>query len=143
MWTSSQRQRLAFERALLASKMPQFSFCDPFGDTYISGVATTNSGRWYLLKLDLPSAYPYEEPDLYITSPNKLSRYGGVGTINDVGTSHDFHVYNNHGGCVKICHFEEWDASRTCLLVLLKGHLWLEAYHAHLRTGRVLAEFLC
>lgn len=143
MWTSTQRQRLAFERALLATKMPQFSFHDPFGRTYVGGWAATNSGAQYYLKLDLSPAYPHARPNLYVTCPSTLQQYGGRGTVNAVGTSHAFHVYDNHGGCVQICHFLEWDASKTCLLVLLKGHLWLEAYHAHLRTGRDLAEFLC
>ena len=31
----------------------------------------------------------------------------------------------------------------TLVGVFLKGILWIEAYEAHLRTGRDLASFLC
>lgn len=142
MWDADQRYRLAFEAKLLSQKMPHFRFCNLTGDTYVSGWAHTNSGRQYELKLTLGSDYPNEEPDLYIVSPRTLWKHGG-GTINGEGTSHAFHTHNNGGGCVQICHTRDWHAGMTCLLVLEKAHLWLEAYHGHLRTGRDLAEFLC
>jgi hypothetical protein len=141
MWDAEQRYRLAFEVKLLAQKMPHFQLHNPSSGTYVSGWARTSSGRQYQLRLTLPPNYPHGEPELYVVSPMTLRKRGG-GTINSMGTSHDFHTYNNDGGCVKICHTCDWHPGMTCLLVLEKAHLWLEAYHGYLRTGKRLAEFL-
>ena len=142
MWDSEQRRRLAFERRLLERKMPQFRFYDLTGNTYIAGHARTNSGRSYGVRVELPPDYPFDEPSLFITSPRRLPTDCG-GSVNDEGTSHAFHTHDNNGGYVRICHTGSWDASRTCIQVLTKVHLWLEAYEGHLRTGRDLANFLC
>ena len=141
MWDADQRSRLAFETKLLAQKMPHFQFYDLSGSTYVSGWAHTTSGMQYQLKLKLPSHYPDGQPKLYVLSPWTLRKYDG-GSINSEGSSHAFHTYSNEYGCVQICHTRDWHAGMTCLLVLEKAHLWLEAYHGHLRTGRDLAEFL-
>jgi len=142
-WSSEQQRRLAAEKKVIAAKMPHFQFYNPSGNTYVAGLARTNFGKQYHAKVQLTQNYPYEEPELFITSPHTLWMYGG-GTINALGTTHAFHTYDNSSdGCVKICHTLDWDSSKTCLLVILKAHLWLEAYEAHLRTGRDIADFLC
>jgi len=142
MWTPAQRLRLAFEQKLVQRKMPHFMFYDLTGNTYIAGYAQTNSGRLYGVRVDLPPDYPYDEPSLFITSPFVLpTRYGG--SVNFVGTSHAFHTYANNGGDIRICYSGCWGSSNTCVMVLLKASLWLEAYEAYYRTGRDLASFLC
>ena len=142
MWDEDQRYRLAFERKLIAKRMPHFSFHDPAGNTIITGWAKTNSLRIYRIEVLLQPDFPCDGPLLFITVPNPLRMRGGSGTINALGTSAEFHVYENDRGCVQICHTRDWDASMTCLGVLLKAHLWLEAYEAHLKGGRPIGAFL-
>lgn len=70
---------------------------------------------------------------------------GIIETINSVGSSHAFHTLSNGpDGCVQICHFksEFWDASKTCVGVLFKGLLWLEAYDIYLKTDMSIASIL-
>ena len=142
MWNAEQCYRLAYEKKLIEKYMPGFQFHDPKGDTYILGWAATNDGGRYQVRVDLPGNYPYSAPRVYIVSPKTLQKHGG-GNINSEGTTHCFHTLSNgHEGCVQICHFSGWDASTTCVKVLMKTHAWLEAYAGHLRTGKVIADFL-
>ncbi len=142
MWNSEQRSRLAFERSLIAKDMPQFSFMNLTHDTYVCGCVRTNSGKSYQVEVRLPPDYPDEQPELYVTSPSVLRMRNGWQSLNQLGTSHSYHTYRSERGCVKICFVRDWDPSMSCLLVLLKAHLWLEAYEAHLKTGRPICEFL-
>lgn len=144
MWDSEQSQRLAMEEKLVNHYMPGYRFYDRTGNTYIEGEARTNGhSHGYRLRIELPPDYPYERPDLFVVQPRVLRMYGGRGTINALGGTHSFHTGGaGPNGCVQICHTGDWDASMTCVKVLIKGHLWLEAYDAHLRTGRDIADFL-
>jgi hypothetical protein len=145
MWSMAQRYRLALERSILAKEMPQFQFYNMNGDTYVAGWAKTSGGcQSYKLTLVLGPMYPDVMPELYIISPDTLWKYCHLGTVNAEGVSHAFHTLSNGpGGQVQICHFKPdlWDSSKTVLAVLIKGLVWLEAYEAHLRTGKNLADF--
>lgn len=66
-------------------------------------------------------------------------------TINSLGCTHDFHTNSNGpGGCVQICHFSpaNWDASKTCVSVMIKAVLWCEAYDVHMVTGLSIATIV-
>jgi len=142
-WSIEQQQRLAFDEKLIELYMSGFAFHDKTGNTYVEGDARTNSGNMYKGRLCLPPNYPDEEPALYVVNPHTLWMFGNHGTINAMGTSHAFHVYDNGpDSCVKICHTIDWEPSMTCVKVLQKLHLWLEAYESHLRTGRSIDECL-
>lgn len=141
-WDSDQRLRLAFERNLVSAKMPQFSFKNLSQDTYITGWARTNSRKYYGIEVQIPPDFPHGEPKLFITSPNPLYKRCGRCTIHSAGLSHEFHTIQNDFGLVQVCFIHDWDPSKTCLLVLLKAHLWLEAYEAYMKTGRSLCDFL-
>ena len=144
MWNPEQRRRLAFEEKLVARYMPDSRLYDRTGNTYIDGGARTSGGaNRYRLRICLPSSFPYGKPGLYVISPHPVWMRRRRRTLNSLGTSHAFHVNKNGGGYLNICHTRDWDASMTCVQVLLKGILWLEAYEGHLRTGRDLADFLC
>jgi hypothetical protein len=146
MVLSNFESRLQFEKSIMQHEMSQFLFYQMGNANYFHGWQTTRTlGRKYTLKLTIPAWYPDEMPSLFVVSPLTLPKYGGRGTINKEGVSHDFHTKaNGPGGCVQICHFnpENWDASQTCVGVFTKGILWLEAYNVHLRTGRTIAEIL-
>ena len=145
MWSRAQQLRLALERQILARELPQFYFYNMTGNTYVTGWQGTSSGYCnYLLNLDLGPGYPDVMPRLYVDSPKTLWTYQNRGTINSMGLSHDFHVLGtDSAGCVEICHTkgELWDPTMTCVAVMMKGIVWLEAYDAHLCTGRPICDF--
>jgi hypothetical protein len=137
------QDRLRFERELVRLYAPSFCFHVINGSPYLEGNRYSNGGKSYRAKIILPSDYPYNEPALYITSPHTLWMRGGNQTINSLGTSHNFHTYDNgSGGCVKICHSDYWDASMNCLTVIKKFAIWTEAHQGHLRTGNSIAWHL-
>ena len=145
MWSKAQICRLDLENQLLARELPQFRLYRTSYDAYVSGWQSTASrSRDYQLKLVLGSRFPDEMPQLYVVSPRTLSKYDGGGTVNAEGTSHSFHTLSNGpDGCVQICHMKPgvWNPACTCVAVLTKGIIWLEAYDAHLKTGRDLCDF--
>lgn len=144
MWTREQQIRLALEKKLLELKMPQFTFHSPDVNTYISGCQRAGMlGNSYQLVLALPPSFPHAKPALYIVSPLTLLQHGRKKTVNSVGCSHKCHTLENGpGGCVQICHASEWSSSITCVAVFLKGIIWLDAYEAHLRTGKSIANLV-
>jgi ubiquitin-protein ligase len=138
-------ERWQFEQQLIRFYMRSFAIHNlADGGAVVEGWAQTSGGQnRYKGRLVLSSNFPYEKPELYVTSPNPLRMHGWQGTINSLGTSHAFHTHaNGPDGCVQICHTDSWHASLTCVFVLLKLHLWLEAYEAHQRTGEEIAEYL-
>lgn len=144
MRTREQCRRLAVEEKLLDKYMPGFRFHDKTGNTYVQGKVTPN-GTWnrYRLRLDIPPDYPHSKPSLYVTSPVILRKHGSRDELNDEGISHRFHTLGTgHGGCVEICTVGDWDASITCVKLLIMGVMWLEAYTQHLKTGESINERL-
>ena len=144
MRTREQCRRLAMEEKLLTKYMSGFRFYNKTGDTYVEGRVTPNgSSKCYKLRLDIPPDYPNEMPQLYVTSPVTLWKYGGCDTVNDEGISHSFHTQGSgHGGCVEICTVEDWDASLTSVKLLIMGVMWIEAYTQHLQTGEDIDKCL-
>jgi hypothetical protein len=145
MWSPQQRQRLALEHRVLARKMPQFQFCDPRGNTYVEGTPLLSSGTSrYRLRVDIPADFPLSYPSMYVSHPTPLWKHGGREKIDPRQCSHAFHMLSNdNNDWIKICYTGSWSPSMSLFAVLLRGILWLEAYEAHLRTGRNLADFLC
>jgi hypothetical protein len=138
--------RIEFEKQIMSRNLPQFRFYDFRTDRYFSGwQKTTVNHHLYELKLEIPPYYPDLEPHLYVTSPTTLFRYNSLNTINSLGLTHEFHtLHNGPKGCIQICHGgpENWNASKTCVGVFVKGVLWLEAYETHLVTGESIATIL-
>jgi hypothetical protein len=134
------------EQSIVSHEMPQFRLYDLGDDVYFEGwQATSTRLNTYLLKLVLPTWYPDDMPSLYVAYPLVLYKHGYHGSINLEGLSHAFHTKaNGPGGCTQICHSaqSDWDASKTCVGILMKGILWLEAYEAHLLSGRDIAAII-
>lgn len=146
MWTAAQRERLAIEHQVLQREgFSQFSvWHDRKDDTYYaSGIATSSSGRCYTLYCPIPSGYPTERPRLYITDPRPLYMADGK-SIASLGVSHSMHALTPLGDMVQICHWRDnrWHSGIVLQKVLLKAHLWIEAYEQHLATGRPIADFV-
>lgn len=144
MWSDAQKQRLRLEREGLRRYKWGFTFYAQNGSAHIEGWQSTCSGVTQCkLKLNIPPAYPYEEPELFVTFPNPLPAYDLGDTVNDYGTSHQFHTLTDEsGGCVQICFIEDWDSSKSCLWILDRAALWLEAYELYRDTGMSIAEIL-
>ncbi|MHC4116590.1 MAG: ubiquitin-conjugating enzyme E2 variant [Planctomycetota bacterium] len=144
MRTREQCRRLAIDEKLVDKYMPGFRFYDKTGDTYVEGSVTPNgTSNSYRLRLDIPPDYPNNQPRLFVISPVTLWKHRGRGKINDEEVSHSFHTLGTgHGGCVEICTLRDWDASMTCVKLLIMGVLWLEAYTQHLQTGESINERL-
>ncbi len=141
--TSDKRlRRLVFENKIMEREMPHFQCYNLMSDTYIQGWHRTRHLSLQLqLTLYLPDQYPYEKPNLYLTSPITLWGFGHSYTINAEEMSHTFHTgLNGPNGCVQICHTGYWTSSNTIVGVLIKGFLWCEAYDIHLRTGKTIAQ---
>jgi hypothetical protein len=140
------QSRIRLEQAIVSHELPQFRLYDLGNDVYFEGwQATSSKFNRYRLKVVLPLWYPDDMPCLYISYPQVFYRQGYRGTINSEGTSHAFCTSaNGPRGCIQICHSSQsdWDASKTCVGVLMKGILWLEAYETYLSTGRNIAEIM-
>jgi len=144
MWDREQQRRLAWEKRKFSERAPRFTFHNLLGDTYITGWQTSESGRTRCkLRIDIPSRYPDEVPELVVVSPHLVWKRWHCGTINSEGVSHTWHTLSNGpDGCVSVCHESDWDASMTCLTVAKAGSIWVTAYDAHLRTGITIAEYI-
>ena len=145
MWNREQQERLAFEERILQNYMPHFDFYDRSSDTYVSGMArVAGSDQEYQLWIDLPPHYPLQAPSSYVVSPATLPMCGGDRTINSLGASHAYHVLGNKANqYVKLCYYNDpWDPTMAIVAIVLRGHLWLDAYTKHLRTGRTIDEIL-
>lgn len=144
MWTHKQRYRLAAEKLLLDRYMAQFRFYSPVVNTYIEGEQQSSVlGRKYTLRLQLPAAFPDQKPSLIVQTPERLVTRDPSVTVNSLGGCHRFHTdTNSPEGRIRICHTMGWDASRTCVQVLLKGIIWIDAYEMYLNTGEPLSTIL-
>ena len=142
-WSTTQRQRLAFEKSLLEQYFRnRVTWIDPTGDTKVEVRVTCSNDRQHTLRVYLPSDYPNSVPDMIVKTPGMTtvkSRSGGEMS----GGSTD-HIIGTRDGCTKICHFKPdlWKDDNTLYQVIMKGLIWLEAYEAHLRTGRNLNAYL-
>lgn len=142
-WSAAQVSRLEFERAILRHYFPTFEWNNPADAqrASVEGEIRTNSGTAYRLRVYLSPQFPAVCPEMVVSSPRPLLRRNGRELTSSSGP---MHTLDQRDGCTKICHFRPafWAPQNTIYLVLLKGRIWLEAYEAHLRTGRPLDAFL-
>jgi hypothetical protein len=139
--------RIDFEERLLRRHMANYRLHRCFdGRIYVAGWQSTNSRMTRCeLRLDFPDDYPFEMPEVYVTSPRVLSMYDCLGTINQLEFSHSFHTASNSDdGLVQICHTHpfDWDPSMNSLSVLVRCAIWVDGYEAHLRTGMTIANYI-
>jgi hypothetical protein len=144
VWDSYQQERLGFENSMLLDNHPH---CEVFiGDSYAEAkLWHLVKDMWYRLRIEISSSYPDEKPKVYVESPVPLRAYLTGKNIRDYAPSHNYHVLSTSSrGEVQICHFsaDDWDATKSIHLVVLKAKLWLQAYgEHHLTTGRPICDF--
>jgi hypothetical protein len=138
-------QRREFEKQLVMMHMPSFSISESSdGHMTLEGFVKTIAGRnRYRGRLVCTPNFPYEVPRLYILSPKPLWTHDHTGTLNALNGSSEHHVYRTEpDGFLEICHTPKWDASQTCIAVLIKLHLWVEAYETYLECGGTVGRYL-
>ena len=147
-WTSAQQSRLAYEKELLEKYFgSRVSWINPTGDTRLEVSVTCSNDKEYILRVYIPSNFPNECPEMVVIPPSKtwfsyyLRKKDGS-KMND--TSSEFHTLPGIDGYTRICHFNDslWTDNNTLYQVVMKGLIWLEAYEAHLRTGKSMDAFL-
>jgi hypothetical protein len=143
MRTLEESKRLALEEVLARKQFPNVRVTERGQDVcYTDWVKGRGFHNRYQLELTLPEGSMHRQPRLRVTRPSVLPLHGNHGTINEMDTSHSYHVYSSGGGPVHICFASDWTAYYTCVLALWRGFLWLTAYEIHLVTGRTIAEII-
>jgi hypothetical protein len=142
--TPEQFRRLDFERLLLARFAPRFRWIDLGDIVHVEGCVPARGGEVeYQGRLVLPEGYPDQIPSLCVIQPHTLWLKGGNTTVNSLGCTHQFHTWGNGpGGCVSICHSAAWNASISCVSLVIKFAIWVTAYEAYLRTGQDVCDFV-
>jgi hypothetical protein len=142
-WTPEQQRRLAIEKAILDERMPLFEFVNPAGETTVEGNWQSSQSTHYRFLIRLPKGFPDECPSCYVVWPSPLR--GRDQLIEAYGSNHAMHTWEtDRPGWTKICTFHpnRWHSQYTLEKVIHKAMLWIEAYEAHMETGRPIADFL-
>lgn len=141
-WSAAQRTRLAVEKNLLESYFRnRVTWIDPGHETKIEVRVTCSNDKQYTLRMYLPSDFPNSCPHLVVKTSSKLRARNGFLLEEYPGDNHLGYTIDGYTG---ICHFRPnlWKGDNTLYQVFMKGLIWLEAYEAHLRTGRPLSQYL-
>jgi len=137
------QKRIAIEQHVVGIETGFFLSYSAKGPCFIGWSKTSGNGSWYQLQLQLTYAFPNEKPILTILSPKRLFKFNSIEVLNDIGPSHDFHINGTDGnGYLEICHTRNWDASKSCVGIILKGCLWGEAYDYYIATGVTIDDAL-
>ena len=141
-WTPQQQKRLGLEKNVLERyfrgkvRWIEQTSC---GRAKVEVAMTTSGNRNYTLRIPIPSDFPNSCPAMLVTKPSSPLRNidGGVLGYSD-------HSWGTKDGSTQICHFRTdlWTAQNTLYQVFMKGLIWLEAYDAHLATGKRISNFL-
>lgn len=132
---------MLIEKKILRKYFPDFYWIDPTGDAQVEGTLRTNDGCEYRIRLYIPPDYPNSEPDMVIIDPSPLLDYDG-NDVTEFENRYHLHLNQPRDGWPTICYTKEWTPETTLYKVLLKGRLWVEAFEAHLNTGRKLDRYL-
>jgi len=140
-----QRKRLACEKGILDNYFPidRLRWTNPTAadgkpaEVEVDVFTVTN--KKYSLTVIIPEDFPNSCPTLIVSQPSYLLKKKDGSLVG--GNEHSWGSFN---GFTKICHHraERWTSDLTLYQVFMKGLIWLEAYEAHLRTGKPMDSFL-
>ena len=145
MWSSEQRQRLAYEKGLLRryNYVNDFSFINPTDDQNceLIGWIKSSFGNYYQVRFRITN-YPYSCPEAYIVRPTMYDYYGRK--LIDYETSHSMHLLKPRNNEVHMClyHSDYWSPNKNLANLIVKARIWLEAYEQHLITGKDIDCFV-
>lgn len=106
----------------------------------VVGWLRSNAANRYVLWLEL-QGFPDGPPSVFVVDPPLVTCTGRP--LPEL--SHRWHTRErNEHGHTQICHYIDkvWRREITLYKVVLKVRLWLEAYEAHLRTGKPISDYL-
>lgn len=106
---------------------------------YIRMAARTNSGKVYVLRIELPN-YPNSKPDAYVEC---MLRDCHGRLMNDA--SNENHTLAPHANnWTQICHYHPsaWKPEMSIWMVYVRCVLWLNIYEQTLKTGRNMEFYL-
>ena len=147
-WSPAQRQRLAFEKTVLDKYFgDRVSWTDPTGKARVEVKVVCSDDKEYILRVYLPPDYPASCPSMIVLPPSVpwfsfylLTRDGKK--MNHA-CSLDCTLEGAEGfTCISHCKGSLWKNNDTLYQVFMKGFIWLEAYEAHLRTGKSISSYL-
>ena len=139
----SHQKRIEMEEYVVGIETGFFLTYSKKGPRFNGWFKTSGNGRWYYLNLQMTYAFPNEKPILTILPPKQLNKYHSMQLLNDIGISNAFHINGtDENGYLKICHTHYWDASKSCVGIILKGCLFCEAYEYYMATGITIDDAL-
>ena len=111
-------------------------------DAKVESTLTTTHDNQYTLRIYIPPDYPNSLPTLAVRSARgALKKRDGSEMTRASGQDH---THDGRDGFTVICHSGSglWTGNNTLFQVFIKGRNWLEAYEAHLRSGKPLGTYL-
>ena len=135
-------RRLEIEEALLRKTFgPTFRIQEGSSSARgVVGKVHTNSGAEYVLFIPI-KRFPDQAPAAYVVARKLLGANGKP--LPEL--SRDMHTRErDEHGSVQVCHYADasWSSEVTLYKVVMKVRIWLEAYEAHLRTGKPIDKYL-
>lgn len=136
-------QRLQWETTVLEKYFPRkfkFENINQSNEMLDVGIKT-QAGKIYRINIQLEPDYPNSLPKVYVIYPLPMKKYDGSLLK---GASHPMHTLANDGQKIQICHYkkENWNPNQSLYKIVFKARIWLEAYEAHLRTGKPIDDYL-
>ena len=108
-------------------------------DPHVVMGARTNANHEYTIYIELKN-FPLGVPNIYIEKD--LKDFKGESLCKTSGSMHT--LQSDRDGWVKICHCssENWKPATSLYLLYVKALLWLNAYDAHIMTGKPIDAVL-
>jgi len=117
------RPRWAVESEKIKRHFPNFSILQNQNGNIsaVSGYLTTSYGISYLVRIELPLAYPYTMPNAKVTNSAIDTSCG--------------HAYSSNELC--LMKSEQWSSTLSIAFLIAKAAIWLNKYDVWRNTGRI------
>lgn len=136
------RQRRIREEQVITHYMggnKAFKFMDSSSVPCLRIAARTNSGRVYVLRIELQN-FPNAKPNAYVEC--MLKDYRGDDMDGASSSNHTLSAHEN--GWTQICHYhpDAWHPNFSLWMVYMRCMVWLNLYEYSLIVGKPIDHFL-